>query len=233
VDASGLPAVIRKELYDRRFTAVCCTMLKSLEFQIMLHKPFEDDRPSPCLSLVQPLCDLIQQYMKYKPSWWWTDVCEVVELFRQLADDPDNHAILTSPSRGCVGVLTQMLHSGITSPCLVHCAWALYENADEFSAEDVQCLEAMERFIGPYEPIGYIAFGLEGFAAKMTLARGQQRRWTQLRAGWIGAVGCHQAVMASTLAAEAALEAALAGEDSDSDSESDLGDDARKRMRST
>jgi hypothetical protein len=232
VDASGLPAVIRKELYGRRFTTVCCTMLKSLEFQIMAQKPLEDDRPSPCLSLVQPLCDLIQQYMKYKPSWWWTDVCEVVELFRQLAYDPDNHAILTSPSWGCVGVLTQLLHSETASPCLVHCAWALYENAEEFSAEDVQCLEAMDRFIGAYyEPW---ARGIpEGFAAKMTLARGQQRRWTQLRTGWIGAVGCHQAVMASTLAAEAALEAALAGEDSGEDSDSDLGDDARKRMRST
>jgi hypothetical protein len=189
---------------------------------------------------VQPLCNLIQQYMKYKSFWWWTDVCAVVKLFRDLAWDDENHQVLKSSSQGCVGVLTQLLDSE-TAPgirlgirfndvpeVLIDCVWELYQNAEEFSEEDARCLNALDRVLGIYDAFTRRRIAPDGLPAKLALARDQQRRWTPLRAGWIGGVGCHQAA----LAAEAALEAALAGEDSeDSDSDSDFGC-ARKRVRS-
>jgi hypothetical protein len=241
---------VRKE-----FASSCCNVLRALEFSDSnlggVVRPFVSGKPSLCLAIVQPLCKLVVQSSKHRPYSWFVDATEVFHYFALLARTTANHEALKSPTQGCVVVLTSfmklaVLEAGATRDLEVvrdircamrqmyKCAWTLYKDSDEFGVDDVQCLDALAGLYSSkaYEHDGCLVIW-HAIRAKVEQAREQRRRWercwTPLRAGWIGAVACHQAALADTLAAEAALEAALVGEDSDSDSDSGC---ARKRVRS-
>jgi hypothetical protein len=235
----------------QRFLTSCCKILKALEQHVYYHidhpalRPFVVDKPSFCLGLVQPLCKWIG---RCEILLDWPAMAEVVYYLASLARSTANHEVLKSPAQGCVTALTRFIEVTASVPRgqqgrythlssalgLVRCAWGLYATSEEFSVEDVQCLDALERLVTKFHFGGYLDWPQlprEGILAKVKQAQEQrrrwERRWTPLRAGWIGGVGCHQATLADTLTAEAALEAALVGEDSDSDSGC-----TRKRVRS-
>jgi hypothetical protein len=246
LDAAGWcqPPVVPDDLdcqdYSDLFLSNCCLVLEYLAVQER-SRPIAATEPSVCLVAVKSLCSMV---VRMCTAGVVIDAIDdlrcILRFFDLLSMNPANHAALKSCDLGFLLGFTQLLdmmaimphravdHLAEVARGMCMCLWHLYSSTECFGAEDARCLTAASHMLD-YMRLG---FPRAEFMAKVQQAQAQQRRWTGLRMGWVGAVGQHQGALHDTLrAAELELQAAQeeAEEAGTSDgSEEDTADDTEE-----
>jgi hypothetical protein len=175
--------------------------------------------PVFCLGFLRALSKLLGAHVTFRTTGWSLGARLLIEYFTDLAwtaHDTNNlelWEVLKSPAQGCVADLTRLMHFVASAPRTVRdddqnyavvsfklawCAWNFYKTSEEFSEEDVQCLDALARILSKRfcrERLYNDALPGKEMLAKVVQVREQRRRWSALRASWIGAVASHQAAL--------------------------------------